>query len=474
MLEIDKSLIEDYRLALHYAAHVGLISHGALSDKLKAAEAAIANQQHTDHLPIIEATNELAVVISPITIADLRIGRDPTTEGNQRNARSWQLGLTAFCLITLLLVGYSMNALRVEQDALAAIVSVEPLHPDFLMSSLRVLVQNELQKENSIGKSAVLAEDYHRKVDALKDASDKIGAAYIRAVQANEYALIPFAGFLRDIREPGGGSRPLPDLPTGGSAPLGPSTGHVVPFGGFVQAARAGDIDGVAAYGKGRDNHKHSADKPIVSAHSPPAGTMKSPEYADNHAGPDLSAGAHPFVSPGLPCKEDDSGEIGVAPEESQYPKWMRWLVIEQKLDLCFLTNVLNKQGSSEIVVGPPVGNGFGLAPLIADKVAVRVSWLLPFLYGLLGSALFLMRNISSLRTPAMGSLAIVMRLSLGGVAGIVVGWFSSGSQASLQSVSSLSIPFALAFLTGYGIDSMFGMFDRLNRAISDIPKGRA
>jgi hypothetical protein len=105
--------------------------------------------------------------------------------------------------------------------------------------------------------------------------------------------------------------------------------------------------------------------------------------------------------------------------------------------------------------------------------MSIRVTWFLPFLYGLLGSAVYMMRNVASVRTSAMEWFPIVMRLSLGGVAGIVMGWFAAGS-SSIQTTASLSVPFALAFLTGYGIDALFNLLDRISRTLGDVSAVKA
>ena len=92
----------------------------------------------------------------------------------------------------------------------------------------------------------------------------------------------------------------------------------------------------------------------------------------------------------------------------------------------------------------------------------------------------------SSARTPAayrlrcadartVPSTAITVSrepVGLGGVAGIVVGWFASPSAAvGAETVSTLSLPFMLAFLAGYGIEAVFRLLDRLSRALGDVPK---
>ena len=69
-----------------------------------------------------------------------------------------------------------------------------------------------------------------------------------------------------------------------------------------------------------------------------------------------------------------------------------------------------------------------------------------------------------------MECFPIAMRVSLGGVAGIVIGWFTV-APPNLETVSSISVPFALAFVTGYGIDVLFTILDRVNRALGSHPK---
>jgi hypothetical protein len=106
------------------------------------------------------------------------------------------------------------------------------------------------------------------------------------------------------------------------------------------------------------------------------------------------------------------------------------------------------------------------------NKVNLLVSWMLPGLYGLLGACVFLMRDL--LRVNALNKaygdarivdlLSLLLRVSLGGLAGIIVGWFwvptSSSPSSSTFSLSSIS--FGVAFLAGFSVDSLFALLDRL------------
>ena len=108
------------------------------------------------------------------------------------------------------------------------------------------------------------------------------------------------------------------------------------------------------------------------------------------------------------------------------------------------------------------------------NKVGLLTTWLLPGLYGLLGACVFLMRRMlqcdgSTRRVDvrALGVLAILLRLALGGLAGIIVGWFAlpTGSTSISSALAISSLPFGVAFLAGFSIEGLFSLLDRLNKS---------
>ena len=54
--------------------------------------------------------------------------------------------------------------------------------------------------------------------------------------------------------------------------------------------------------------------------------------------------------------------------------------------------------------------------------MAALNGWILPLLYGLLGATVFPMRNILDTRTPHIEVFSSILRIALGGIAGIVIG----------------------------------------------------
>jgi hypothetical protein len=116
--------------------------------------------------------------------------------------------------------------------------------------------------------------------------------------------------------------------------------------------------------------------------------------------------------------------------------------------------------------------------PAIYDtrlKVNLLVTWLLPGLYGLLGACVFLMRHLVMSHdrryvreTSMLREFAILLRIALGGLAGIIIGWFwvPAGAGGGSAALPISSIPFGIAFLAGFSIDMLFSLLDRLNRSV--------
>ena len=89
--------------------------------------------------------------------------------------------------------------------------------------------------------------------------------------------------------------------------------------------------------------------------------------------------------------------------------------------------------------------------------------YLLPLIYGLLGAFIFVLRSllleIKSLTYAQDSDVRYRLRLTLGALGGMIVGWFLKPEEAG--AMASLS-PMALAFMMGYNVDVLFSMMDKI------------
>jgi hypothetical protein len=107
------------------------------------------------------------------------------------------------------------------------------------------------------------------------------------------------------------------------------------------------------------------------------------------------------------------------------------------------------------------------------DMLLVFLSgYLLPMLYGLLGACAFVLRKLSDeidkLTFANDARVRYSLRLNIGLLAGLAVGWFikPGTGEASLVSLS----PLALAFVAGYGSDLFFVALDKIVQAFAPAP----
>ena len=179
------------------------------------------------------------------------------------------------------------------------------------------------------------------------------------------------------------------------------------------------------------------------------------------------------FENPGLPqnfCKATESGELILPDEWRDRPQWMQRMAADDLRNFCFkLLLQVGRVGQLSPDMGAIVPKLINATPVIRERIGLYSEWILPFLYGLLGSMLYMMRAVGNIRLAAMQPLSILMRIALGGMAGIMIGWFAIGDPGSRsQASSAVAWPFVLAFVAGYGIEALFSILDRMNRFIAD------
>jgi len=112
-------------------------------------------------------------------------------------------------------------------------------------------------------------------------------------------------------------------------------------------------------------------------------------------------------------------------------------------------------------------------AQLAAQFVLVILqSYLLPLLYGILGAGTFVLRSLSKeIENETFSDekgTQHVLRVSLGALAGILVGWFSVLIPSETTTFVGSISPLAIAFLVGYNIELFFALMDRALFSITD------
>lgn len=102
--------------------------------------------------------------------------------------------------------------------------------------------------------------------------------------------------------------------------------------------------------------------------------------------------------------------------------------------------------------------NSLAIQTEVSLVVGIFLSFIMPVLFGTIGAVAFVIRAISDqIKNSTFSQNSPVrhlLRVGLGGLAGVVIGLFNGlSTQLSLP-------PLAIAFLAGYGVEGLFSMFD--------------
>ncbi len=425
-------LLSSLREAVDYATTAGLLNDANALATLDAAESARRDGQAPDLKAVSQALNDMVALIAPLTLADLHFHRNPLSRENQARTRMYQFWLPVMALLTLVLIGYLMQSLRQAQSFVARVEQVQSQHPEQRLAALQqmVLVDKLLAASSSKPGSSVRVQ-YLEKLSEMQRLNDELVAL---SALADDWLSGPGDAFSGLSSLP-----PEPELDSGAAPP----------------AAAAESVGGLnQTGGTGEAGHADSS-----------AATLEA------------SAQGSTAVEETTVLCEGKDGELLLPDRLKKLPQWMQEMAFDDLRTFCFRLQLAGS-GSRSMPEFKSILSKLGAAmPTIKDKIRLRSEWLLPFLYGLLGSMLFVMRTIGNIRLPAMHDMSILMRIALGGMAGIVVGWFSIGDPGATAGITSaIAWPFVLAFVTGYGIEALFSVLDRMNRIIADAtyPKREA
>jgi hypothetical protein len=114
------------------------------------------------------------------------------------------------------------------------------------------------------------------------------------------------------------------------------------------------------------------------------------------------------------------------------------------------------------------------------NRMDLLQQFILPLLYGWIGALAYILRSLSEqirLWTYRKENTVLCdLRMLLGMVAGLAIGWFFKPPGTEVNGVGLVS-PFALAFLAGYSVDLLFTVMDRVvatfSKAVPIEPPGR-
>ena len=171
------------------------------------------------------------------------------------------------------------------------------------------------------------------------------------------------------------------------------------------------------------------------------------------------SALAKTITSQSDECDSEAQDSLGGS---TKYPAWLQGVIADLVEEICFARK-------TNLLLSLPRTSG----PVyqIQTSMAALSGWVLPFLYDLLEASVFVIRDLLNPRTPTLGFFPTLLRVALGRIAGIIIGWFWIPTVSKTADVASItSVPFGLAFLTGFSIDVLFSLLDRLNKTISEPP----
>lgn len=404
-------LIADARLILEYAVRAGKLKDDALASAIQEMEQADSAQ---NIISLQNAMNAVVAHIAPMTLVDLRAGRNPFDQRNVHARSRWQISLSLATLWLIAAIAYYQYLVQQQESALRAYREVAEARGSERITEVRMLVQ----RRHALAKDSCQEDAYQKARHDLRQLADRAVVATTTLVELSKASPWPFVDSTYSL--------------------------YGVLESLVVRKAVAGPAEG--------------------SASAPPAMVT---------GGSDASA--IPYAPDAQALDLCDQGQWArLLP--AGYPEWLRTVVLDSLDEFCFA----NKLSIDRLGVADPfrLGNAsaYGRTVLEYDPVAkveqrmrVQTGWLLPFLYGLLGACVYVMRRLLfDTKGAAVENVVIVLRLALGALAGVAIGWFAIPTAAANANVSPSSWPYVLAFLAGFSIDILFALLDRANRVLVD------
>jgi hypothetical protein len=407
-----EELLRDARLVVDFAVRVGRLPDDTLLKAIHSTESAPPTGVAQELPALATALNKGVLAIAPMTLVDLRTGGNPFDTENQPSIKRLQALFSALTILLTIISALGTEYLHRQETALNALREIQSTRPLDKLNALRKMVALNavLSKRDPINY-----DHYHQGISELRELQDKVSGSY---------------QLLTSVAHPGWFEKWLgPRLTYAALSPTGTYSSN--DYAELIE----------------RYAHKEShADTSTAEAGPPPA----APAPGAAPAAQGVSAKVATFPD----CQLQDT-----VPESQNYPQWVNEIIADSADETCFAMKL-------GLTMTLPQTS---LVYKVQGDMAALNGWLLPFLYGLLGASVYVMRNLLDPRTPTMGVSPAIVRIALGGIAGIIIGWFWIPSAFKAGNIAAItSVPFGLAFLAGFSIDILFSILDRVGKTVSE------
>lgn len=414
-----QELLQDAALVLHYGTRAGKLVDNSLAIAVNKVRSAAPDDVPRERLALVDALNSAVRSIAPMTLVELRAGLSPFDPKGQRRLRASQIIFAVLTIVLAALVADYTEYLHRQDTAMSTLRQLQNARPLDKLNDLRKMVEIEsvLSKQDPIHY-----DQYHRSMTELRDLLNRLSGAY---------------DVLSSVKTQG----PYLSRLAHAVNPLPPLTGWV----GQVARSHPAPADA-------RPNPK-AAGRDGSDGNPPPGAGVQPAVMSYEEA-----AAAAAKVEASDVCEEHFPLSLG---EPKKYPAWVKFIVADSLAEQCFSEKL--RLSFNSLPSTAPLFFG------IQTSMATLNGWVLPFLYGLLGASVFVMRTLLDPRAPALGFAPALLRVSLGGIAGIIIGWFSVSTGAAGREVPTISVvPFGLAFCAGFSIEILFSVLDRVNKSLTD------
>jgi len=97
--------------------------------------------------------------------------------------------------------------------------------------------------------------------------------------------------------------------------------------------------------------------------------------------------------------------------------------------------------------------------------------FMLPLAYGIFGSCIFTLRRLNA-QMDIYGKVLslhwgrILLRITLGGLAGVIIGWLNLPASGLVSSATTSVTPYILSMVAGYSMDTLFSILESLLKAV--------